>query len=55
MALVLIAQFYDFQAEYEGSIPFTRSNCDFNGLARNLRVLIVDAPRLKANGICECF
>jgi len=25
-------KFYDFQAEYEGSIPFTRSN-DFNDLS----------------------
>ena len=24
----------DFQAEYEGSIPFTRSNNDFNGLSQ---------------------
>ena len=27
-----------FQAEYEGSIPFTRSSCDSNGLARNFKL-----------------
>jgi hypothetical protein len=27
----------DFQAEYEGSIPFTRSKSDLNDLARTLR------------------
>jgi hypothetical protein len=26
MALARIVKFCDFQAEYEGSIPFTRSN-----------------------------
>ena len=25
--------FYDFQAEYEGSIPFTRAINNFNGLS----------------------
>jgi hypothetical protein len=33
MALARIAEFADFQAEYEGSIPFTRCNA-FNGLTR---------------------
>jgi hypothetical protein len=27
----------DFQAEYEGSIPFTRSISDFNDLLKSLR------------------
>ena len=28
----------DFQAEYEGSIPFTRSTSIFNSLARNSKL-----------------
>jgi hypothetical protein len=31
--LKILRKFADFQAEYEGSIPFTRSNSYFNGLA----------------------
>jgi hypothetical protein len=34
MAPARIAKFCDFQAEYEGSIPFTRSKSDFNDLAQ---------------------
>jgi len=29
----------DFQAEYEGSIPFTRSKSDFNDLAQIFKLL----------------
>jgi hypothetical protein len=35
MAFESVSRFSDFQAEYEGSIPFTRSK-RFNDLARNL-------------------
>jgi hypothetical protein len=31
----------DFQAEYEGSIPFTRSNSDFNDLTRNFQAPVL--------------
>jgi hypothetical protein len=37
-ALKNLKEFADFQAEYEGSIPFTRSNCDFNDLAGNFKL-----------------
>jgi hypothetical protein len=45
----------DFQAEYEGSIPFTRSKNDFNDLARNFKLSFwrhsdnFDSSRLKAD------
>ena len=38
MAFARVAEFGDFQAEYEGSIPFNRSNRYFNSLARNLKL-----------------
>jgi hypothetical protein len=47
MALTRIAEFPDFQAEYQGSIPFTRSNdlgCRFPG-----RIRIVDMVTLRIN------
>ncbi len=34
--LKTLEKFADFQAEYEGSIPFTRSNSYFNDLVGNL-------------------
>ena len=34
MVVERASKFCDFQAEYEGSIPFTRSSSDFNDLAR---------------------
>jgi hypothetical protein len=33
MVIARVAEFGDFQAEYEGSIPFTRSKSDFNRCA----------------------
>ena len=47
MAFARIAEFPDFQAEYEGSIPFTRSNdlgCRLPGRER-----IVDMVTLRIN------
>ena len=38
--LKTLRKFADFQAEYEGSIPFTRSISDFNDLAWNLKLLL---------------
>ena len=36
--LKTLRKFADFQAEYEGSIPFTRSISYFNGLARKFKL-----------------
>ena len=36
--LKTLRKFADFQAEYEGSIPFTRSKNDFNDLDRYFRL-----------------
>jgi len=36
--LKTLQKFEDFQAEYEGSIPFTRSKNHFNDLARNFKL-----------------
>jgi hypothetical protein len=41
MAIERASDFRDFQAEYEGSIPFTRSNSDLNGLATNFQTPIL--------------
>jgi hypothetical protein len=38
MAIEDALEFSDFQAEYEGSIPFTRSKNDFNGLELNFSI-----------------
>jgi hypothetical protein len=53
--LKTLQKFKDFQAEYEGSIPFTRSKNDFNDLARNFKLSFwrhsdnFDSSRLKAD------
>jgi hypothetical protein len=50
-----------FQAEYEGSIPFTRSISNFNDLSQNPRLLFQHlsdtflTSQLKPRKICECF
>jgi hypothetical protein len=40
-AIEHVAQFIDFQAEYEGSIPFTRSTSDFNDLAHDFELSVL--------------
>jgi len=43
------SEFCDFQAEYEGSIPFTRSSSSFNDLFQHLRLIsnpIQTSPKL---------
>jgi hypothetical protein len=50
-----------FQAEYEGSIPFTRSSRDFNDLAGNLKLPFwrhsdsFDTSRLNADANSRAF
>jgi hypothetical protein len=50
MAFARIAEFPDFQAEYEGSIPFTRSNV-FNCLDE-MGILI---PTKRAESLNQTF
>jgi len=50
----------DFQAEYEGSIPFTRSKSNFNNLARILDLIpatvkVISATRLNTFPILPMF
>jgi hypothetical protein len=49
MAIVPVAKFGDFQAEYEGSIPFTRSNVSF----RCLLWQVVDPRRAAGRGYAQ--
>jgi hypothetical protein len=39
--LKTLQKFEDFQAEYEGSIPFTRSKNDFNDLAQEFQTFVL--------------
>jgi hypothetical protein len=41
--LKTLQKFEDFQAEYEGSIPFTRSKNDFNDLAQEFQTFVLSA------------
>jgi hypothetical protein len=41
MAIESAAEFHDFQAEYEGSIPFTRSNV-FKGLTHAPKFILTN-------------
>src|SRR5271157_2451060 len=56
--LKTLEKFSDFQAEYEGSIPFTRSISNFNGLARILQSHSDNhsdnQPEYRSN-FCQCF